>query len=158
MNLSHWFHQQLQTSADGFLWAIAQIPEERIYLAPRADKWPVARLIYHLARYEQRLVLPSMLQWTGGPKPVVGTQQEDEAQEDHDWHAGQDHPIHTLIADFQTARSQQIALLAQFDEQSWHEQRDVIWGHLPLKWVVTKTYQHTLEHTDEVLRAYLWWR
>ncbi len=31
-------------------------------------------------------------------------------------------------------------------------------GLLTLHWAVTKTYQHTLEHTDELLRAYLWWK
>jgi hypothetical protein len=158
MSLSQWFHQQLQASADSFLWAVDQIQQERLYLAPRADRWPVARLIYHLACYEQRIALPSMRQWSGGPKPVVGTQEGDGTQEDRNWNGGQGHEMSTLIADFRVVRSEQLALCSQFDEQSWHESRDVIWGQRSLKWVVTKTYQHTLEHTDEVLRAYLWWK
>lgn len=158
MNLSQWFHQQLQTSADSFLWAVEQISQERLYLAPRADRWPVARLIYHLARYERRIALPSMWQWLGEPKPLVGTQEEDGIQEDHDWNGGQGHEVSTLIADFKAVREEQLALCLQFGEQSWYESYDVIWGHRSLKWVVTKTYQHTLEHTDEALRAYLWWK
>lgn len=158
MDLSQWFHRQLQTSMEGVLWAVEQIPQERLYVAPRPDRWPIARVIYHLARYEQRLALPSMLQWLGGPRPIVGTPEEDEAEEDQDWSNGQNHEMQSLLAEFKTVRTQQLALLSQFNEQSWHEDRDVIWGHFPLKWVVTKTYQHTLEHTDEILRAYLWWR
>jgi hypothetical protein len=77
MDLSQWFQQQLQTSAESFLWAVEQIPQERLYLPPRPDRWPVARLVL---------------------------------------------------------------------------------GHFSLTWVVAKTFQHTLEHTDEILRAYLWWR
>jgi hypothetical protein len=53
---------------------------------------------------------------------------------------------------------QQLEVLNECTEQMWNEERDVVWGHLPLKWVMTKTYQHTLEHTDEVMRACLWWR
>ena len=64
----------------------------------------------------------------------------------------------TAIADFKAVRSQQLALFPRFTEQSWHQEREAIWGSVPLRWVVTKTYQHTLEHTDEALRAYLWWR
>lgn len=158
MDLSQWFHQQLQTSAENFLWAVEQIPRERLYLAPRPGRWPVARLIYHLARYEQHLALPSMLQRLGGPRPVVGTPEEGEMEEDHHWNDGQGHETQTLLTDFKMVRSQQLELLPQFDEQSWYEEHEVIWGRFPLKWVVTKTYQHTLEHTDEILRAYLWWR
>jgi hypothetical protein len=158
MQLSQWFQQQLQVSADGFLWAVAQIPQECLYLASRPNRWPVARLVYHLACYEQRIALPSMLQWVGGPRPLVGTPQEDAEQEESDWYGGQGHAMQALIAEFKAIRARQLELLPRFSEHDWYEERDVIWGSLPLKWVVTKTYQHTLEHTDEVLRAYLWWR
>ncbi len=158
MQHSQWLQQQLQTSADNFLWAVEQIPQERLYLAPRPNRWPIARIIFHLTRYEQRLALPSMLQWLGGPRPVVGTQEEDNEQDELDWNGGNGHEILTLITDFKEVRFQQLALFSQFTEQSWKEEREAIWGNVSLKWVVTKTYQHTLEHTEETLRAYLWWR
>ena len=158
MQPSQWFQQQLQLSAENFLRAVEQIPQERLYLAPRPNKWPIARIIFHLARYEQRLALPSMLQWLGGPTPVVGTQEEDNAKDELDWNEGKGHDIQMLIADFKNVRSQQLALFPQLTEQSWEEKREVIWGSRSLTWVIIKTYQHTLEHTDEVLRAYLWWR
>jgi hypothetical protein len=49
MQLSQWFHAQLQACAECFLWAVEQMLPEHLYLAPRADRWPVARLVYHLA-------------------------------------------------------------------------------------------------------------
>ncbi len=158
MQHSQWLQQQLQTSADSFLWAVEQIPQERMYIDPRPNRWPIARIVFHLTRYEQRLALPSMLQWLGGPKPVVGTQEEDNAQDELDWNDGKDHEIQALITDFKIVRSQQLALFSQFTEQSWQEEREAVWGSVSLKWVITKTYQHTLERTDETLRAYLWWR
>ena len=158
MQQVQWFQQQLHISIDNFVWAVEQIPQERLYLAPRPNKWPVARLVYHMTRYDQRLALPSLQQWLGGPLPTVGTQEEDNAEDEHDWDDGNGHDIGTLLADFKAIRLQQLALFPRFTEQSLNEKHDAIWGNVSLKWVMIKTYQHTLEHTDEVLRAYLWWR
>lgn len=143
MEQAQWFQQLLQTSMDNFLWAVEQIPHERLHIAPRPNRWPVARLVYHLTRYEQRLALPSMQQWLGGSQPVVGTQES----------------RYTNIAPrLQGDMFSTIALFPQFTEQRWNEKQSAIWGDVSLKWVITKTYQHRLEHTDEVLRAYLWMR
>jgi hypothetical protein len=158
MNLSDWFHLQLQTSAEGVLWAVEQISLERLYLPPRSDKWPIARVLYHLLCYEQRLALPSMLQWVGGPRPVAGTPEEDALEEENAWSNGQGHEVPAMLAEFKAMRARQLALLPQFTDHDWHAEREVIWGQRSLQWVVTKTYQHTLEHTDEMLRAYLWWK
>lgn len=158
MDMSQWFHQQLQSSMEGLQWAVEQIPQNHLYSSSRPDRWPVARIVYHLAQYEQRIGLPTMQQWLGGTRPVVGEQKEDALIEERDWNGGQGYEIDALLATFVDVRSQQIALLPQFQKQQWYEERDVIWGTLPLVWVVTKTYQHTLEHTDEILRNYLWWR
>jgi hypothetical protein len=158
MQYAQWFQQQLKNSADGFLWAVEQIPQERLYLAPRPDRWPVARLVYHLANYEGRIGLPSIRQWLGDPKPEVGTQEEDTDKEDVAWNNGEGHEITDLIATFKAVRAQQLESIRLVREDQWLEERPVIWGIRSLQWVVTKTYQHTLEHTDEILRAYLWWR
>ena len=158
MELSAWFRQLIQSSTDSFLWAVEQLPQERYYLAPRPNRWPIARILYHLLYYEQRIALPSMQQWLDGPLPIVGSMEEDAAREEKDWHAGQGHDMATMIADFRTVRAEQLELLTQFNEHAWQETRKAIWGSVSLTWVMTKTYQHTLEHTDEVLRAYLWWK
>ena len=158
MDLSSWFQQQLQSSMEGLQWAVEQIPQNHLYSSSRPDRWAVARIIYHLVRYEQRIGLPSMKQWLGGSRPIVGEPKENALIEDSDWNDGQGHEIDVLMAAFVDVRSQQIALLPQIQEQQWYEERDVIWGRLPLVWVVTKTYQHTLEHTSEILQNYLWWR
>ena len=143
---------------EGFVWAVAQIPQNHLDVSSRPERWSVARILYHMAHYEQRLAFPSMLQWCRGAKPVTKGQQEDALDEERTWNNGHDHELAALFATFKTVRSQQIELLPHFNEQDWHEERDAIWGSVPLVWVVTKTYQHTLEHTDEILKNYLWWR
>lgn len=155
MDLPQWFHQQLQASMEGFLWAVEQIPRDRLYQEPRPDRWSAARIVYHLAFYEQWLALPSMLQWAGGPRPVANSELEDGMKEEDVWRGGQGHEMQKMLADFKSIRIQQLELLSLLSEQSWHEERETIWGRRLLQWVVTKTYQHTLEHTDEILKAYL---
>ncbi len=49
MDTRQQFQTRLQTSIDEFLWAVNLIPQERLYLAPRPNRWPVARLVFHLA-------------------------------------------------------------------------------------------------------------
>lgn len=66
--------------------------------------------------------------------------------------------MQAMIADFKKLRAEQLALIQHFRELTWSEERDALWGSVTLQWVVTKTYQHTLEHTDEILRLYLWWK
>jgi hypothetical protein len=158
MQLVKKFQERLQTSADEFLWAVSLVPQERLFLAPREDKWPVARLLFHLGLYEKTIALPTMRQWFGGAKPIVGTQEEDEARENQAWNEGQGHEITSLSEEFKAGRAEQIALLAKLTDERLQERLSVLWGERSLQWVLTKTYQHTLEHTDEVLRSYLWWK
>ncbi len=158
MDLSTWFRQLIQSSTDSFLWTVEQFPQERYYLSPRPNRWPIARILYHLLYYEKWIALPSMQQWLDGSLPIVGSMEEDAVREEEAWHAGQGHDMATMITNFRTLRAEQLELLTQFNEHDWQQTRQSIWGTVSLKWVMTKTYQHTLEHTDEVLRAYLWWK
>jgi len=74
------------------------------------------------------------------------------------WKNGEGHAMQAMIADFKKLRAEQLALIQHFLEPAWSEECNAIWGPVTLKWAVTKTYQHTLEHTDEILRSYLWWK
>ncbi len=62
-----------------------------------------------------------------------------------------------LIAAFQSIRAAQVTLLASVSHADWERPLATIWGWQPLSMVVTKTYQHTFEHGDTLLRMALWW-
>lgn len=161
MQLSQWLHQQIQASTDGFLWAVEQIPPERHYLSPRPDRWSVARIVYHLLRYDQYIGLPTMRQWTGEERStagLTGSAEGDAALEEANWQQGEGHEMQSTLTALKALRADQLALMQQFPESAWSEERNALWGPVTLKWAVTKTYQHTLEHTDEILRFYLWWK
>lgn len=39
----------------------------------------------------------------------------------------------------------------------WEAVRSTPWGEVPLRWIMTKTLQHTYEHTHDVLSLGLYW-
>jgi hypothetical protein len=153
MDLSQWFNDQLKSSADGFVWSVEQVPSERRSVTPPAHlgEWNAARHVFHMLYYEQMIALPSMRQWLGEPFMLA----EEDYNEEQAWGDGKD--LETMLADFRKVRAEQIVLLPNFDEPMWNQTLDTVWGKVPLKWVVTKTFQHTAEHTHDVLRMALFW-
>jgi hypothetical protein len=101
--------------------------------------------------YEQTIALPSMHQWLSAECPSI-----DDLDEDAAWVARQDN-VDSLLAQFRNVRSEQLALLPQFNNSLWEETREAVWGPVTLRWVVSKTYQHTAEHTNDVMRIALFW-
>ena len=152
-----WFRYQLQASADGFEWAFSQIPpslREKLPPAPPyLGTWPPARHVWHVAEYERCLAIPSMCQWLGGSIPPYDAWQDD----DEPWAKVQKRGFEDLTSAFRHVRQQQIELLDQLATSDWSAPRETLWGLKPLSMVVTKTFQHTYEHGDTLLRMGLWW-
>lgn len=145
-----WFARQFQASLDGFCWAIEQMPaEHRSVTAGPRQPWTAARHVFHMLLYERAVALPSMRQWLGAAKP------DDSAflAEDAEWATGW--PIESTLPQLRAVRAEQIALLPLFPRAAWGETRDAVWGAVTLLWVATKTYQHTCEHTHDVLSMHL---
>lgn len=152
-----WFRYQLQASADGFVWAFSKIaPVLREQLPPRPEylgTWPPARHVWHVTEYEKLLAIPSMTQWLGGSMPPKGYWLDD----DQSWDKVQNRGLEELTSAFLHIRLQQIELINQLVNADWDTPRDTLWGHKPLSMIVTKTFQHTYEHGDTLLRMGLWW-
>jgi hypothetical protein len=62
-----------------------------------------------------------------------------------------------LLEAFRAVRQEQLVLLDQLGGVDWTAPRQTIWGNKPLAMIVTKTFQHTYEHGDTILRMGLWW-
>ena len=154
MDYSQWFHHQLQASADGFSWGTEQVPEARRYAQPPygLGEWTVARHVFHLLHYEQTIALPSMRQWLGESFPSLEGLSEALA-----WNRSRAERVETLLDKFREVRAEQIALLPKFDNTMWNQTRQAVWGRVTLLWVVSKTYQHTAEHTHDVMSIALFW-
>lgn len=152
-----WFRKQLGASADAFVWAYSRIePYRHEQLPPDANymgTWPPARLVWHVSEYERCLVLPTMKQWLGGEMPRADAWPDSDVA----WRAVRNRSFDTLVSAFLKTRQQQIDLLDDLAGFDWEGLYDTGWGPRSLAWVVTKTYQHTFEHGDTLLRMNLWW-
>lgn len=155
---SEWFARQLAAGLELFVWAVGQMPAHLLRVPPprHPDDWPVARHVFHLTHYERTLALPSMRQWDGGPPPESFGIEQDAAREEAAWYAARETPLGEMIDQLQHVRNEQIQLARAFAGAAWDDPRDALWGRVPLAWVVTKTLQHTAEHTHDVLRLVLW--
>jgi hypothetical protein len=151
-----WFRYQLQASADGLVMGFAQIPPALLDQFPvepgYLGTWQPIRHIWHVTEYERGLALPVMKQWLGAPMPT-----NDDENEDAAWAALAEKSPAALIAAFKAVRQEQIALLDHLAGTDWETPRQTPWGSRPLNWVVMKTFQHTCEHGDTLLRMSLWW-
>ena len=148
MELSKWFDDQLRSTLDGFIWAVRQIPAERWYATPPSSlgEWSAAQHLFHMLEYEEKLALPSMQQWLGAP-PVA------DARVDQDLLS-----VEEMLSQFKYIRHEEINLLPSFSNEAWDSKRKTtFWGEVSLYWLVCKTYQHTMEHTHDVLRLSLFW-
>jgi hypothetical protein len=152
MERSQWFEYQLRSTLDGFLWAVGQLPQERLYVLPPAalGEWSASQHLLHMLHYEKNLALPSMYQWLGEPPAVRKAEGEEERHGPS--------TIAKLMTEFEQVRQAEIALLNNFEDDQWDStQNTTFWGEVSLFWLVSKTYQHTLEHTHDILRLVLFW-
>jgi hypothetical protein len=101
--------------------------------------------------YEQKRALPFVRQ-------CARLAPSDELDDEEVVWQKQDQDVRSMLTAFQQARNELIALLATFTEEEWEAPREEEpWGNITLRWVVTKAYQHTCEHTHDVLRLVLFW-
>jgi hypothetical protein len=149
---AEWFGSHLASTTDSFVWSARQVPEERLYAPPPRllGEWSAARHAFHLLHYEREVALPALKLWVGEPYPSFENFDEDAA-----WGDGRE--IEGVLAEFRAVRSEQLALLAQLDSDLWQEPRDTPWGDRTLYWVTSKTYQHGIEHQNQILRIALIW-
>lgn len=155
MDTSQWFRDQFTASGDGFVWAMEQVPPEHLFISrPRfPEEWPAARYAFHMLHYEKCIALPFMRYWLGEPLPT--NMEETYRAEQDSWEKG--HSLESLLSQFRAVRAEQIILLEHISDAMWDEKRETIWGCVTMRWAVTKTYQHTAEHTHDVLCRVLFW-
>src|SRR5215510_5863659 len=111
MELSEWFGYQLRSTLDGFIWAVHQVPEERLHVLPPTalGEWSAAQHVFHMLDYEERLVLPSMSQWLGVP-PVIPEESETDEEAPS---------IEEILSRLERVRQAQMSMLPKFNHDSW---------------------------------------
>lgn len=160
-----WFQERLRTSAEDFEWAVRNVPSERWHASPPGPlegfslgEWTVARHVHHLAFYDEYIAIPTMRQWLG--EPFVSLVDAAENMEHVSFEQGA--PLEARLCHFRALRETQIALLAEIGDAALDEPREILWSQvtgrpIPLRWAVSKTFQHTTEHVHNVLSLALFW-
>jgi hypothetical protein len=150
---STWFTEQLRSTGDGLVWSARLLPQRRWNLPPPRPfgEWSAARHLFHMCFYEEKVALPGMRIWLGDPMPGG------EFDEDWAWRELADTSLESLCSRFLEVRQAQIDLLPRFEQADWEKVLPTGWGEVSLLWVVAKTFQHTAEHTHDILRLVLFW-
>ncbi len=157
MTHAHWFCEQLSNSAASFAWAVEHTPQEHWHALPPKSyalgEWSLARHVFHL-QYQERYVVHANLQSILSLSLDIGEHPEEQSA----WQQEQ-RSVERLLQQFHTYRQSTIGLIEHISEDEWEKPREMTWWNKPLtlQWVVTKAWQHTLEHTHTLLRLQLFW-
>lgn len=156
MNQSEFLIQQLQASADAFLWTVSQIPTGRynVIPLPTFGEHSVLRLVYHLVWMERNLVVPIVRQWVTDtefdPDPYTGSLEE------KTWMSN-DMSMQALLEDFSARNTLQLRLIKGLNEADWHKRKRTPWGYYSLHWLTASTLQRRMESTNILLKMSLYW-
>ncbi len=152
MNDQFWFRKQLQASGDSLVWAIAQVPASRRSIAPPEPlgEWTALRHMFHMYYNEKHIVLPRIRRWLEESETPPGPYHEEAAWQDHE-------DPEDLPERFKSVREAHIALIDQFKPAAWDQIKEIHLGMVSLRWVMTKSVQHTADHLNTILRMALFW-
>jgi hypothetical protein len=94
--------------------------------------------------------MPSMRLWFGAPYPEFEGYDEPAAWSDAPY-------AEVVVAQIEGLRAEQLDIIATAGNALWAEARQTPLGERTLYWVVSKTLQHALEHTNNLLKIALLW-
>ena len=144
------FRRQVEANTEALVWAVGEVGEARLQVAPPVllGEWPAARHLFHLLYYEREVAVPSLRLWFGAPYPDFDGYDEPAA-----WAVAPNSGA--VLAQIEGLRAEQLDLISKADDAIWAEARHTPWGERTLCWVVSKTLQHALEHTNNLLKIAL---
>jgi DinB superfamily len=152
MNNWEWFGKQIDTSTESLVWGMGLIPEERRVVKPptKLGDWTANRQAFHILHYEREVALPAVRLWLGGRYPTFEGYDEGTAwDEGHSWES--------FLNELRRVRAEIISSLEQVPSEQWDDVKATPWGDKSLYWVVSKTYQHGIEHLSNMLRTAMLW-
>jgi len=165
---------RLQETERLIRWAISIVPVDRLLEPPPHAKhpqsakgfktyfgdWPALRQLFHLAFYEGTYAIPAMQCCVGGPQPAVDLVFPQMDLEEKAWQValapglGKD----SLLSRLHELRELQLQMLQAMSIEEWESERvETGLGTVSAEFVVSKTIQHSLEHTNELMKNALYW-
>ncbi|MBI3953996.1 MAG: DinB family protein [Chloroflexi bacterium] len=138
-------------------WALAQLPPERLAAAPprHLSGWPALQHLWHLATYERTVALPSLeYLLTGDAAPLRRASQRGA---DAAYTGRED--LRALLDDLAQVKAQERRLLEGASAEAWTTARPHPYygAAVTARWMLQKSYQHTLEHLTAIWQMALFW-
>src|SRR5215204_2937487 len=161
----------LEESLNAIEWALSRTSPPQFHATPKGaaaafqeGAWSMAMNVAHLAVYDERLAIPVLegLLAGGDGLGAASTPREDAFQRECE--ALSEEPREAILARLRAARQRQVALVRRFSDEQFNTLRTPLWGKYygaPLHasgWVAAKSWQHTYEHTNALLRIALFSR
>ena len=155
---------RLRSSLATVQWAVAQVPAKWTHVIPDyypPDAWSVAMNLAHMCVYEEGIAAPMLAALAAGGD---GTGAIKSAREEFLTGATElsKAPVVDILRRLTVCREEQIAVLEGYDQGRFNEPVTSAWatgqhGSAPHSagWVATKTFQHTWEHGNAILRMAL---
>lgn len=143
---------RLESSADELKFALAQLTTADIMRVPKEDEWSLHATLSHLRDTEEKVFLYRTRLILAHDAPPTVANFDGEAYQAK--HYRKREPLSEIMTDFRAARRKIVKLLRETSDKDWA--RYAIhpkWGKMTLEFVATYTYNHTLEHLQQVVAA-----
>jgi hypothetical protein len=152
--------RQLHQSFEAIEWAVGMLREEWHHQALQDGEWSAATNLAHLLVYEEKVSLPIIQALLDGADGTQAVQSGGEG-----WLAAASEeagrlPMDTLVWRFRTARGRLIGCVGAFSDADFNAARCAVTtprfpniGLHPAGLVVMKSFQHTWEHGNSILKV-----
>lgn len=160
---------RLEASLATLEWGIAMIPDGWTHRSPSGTKmsaeegaWSAAMNLAHLALYTERAPVPVLRSLLSGGDGITGAGLREPTALEPAAQALAQSPLDEILERLRVARNEEVNLARSFTPEAWVTPATRAWGqggygpplHSPAR-VVSKSFQHTWEHGNAVLRIAL---
>jgi hypothetical protein len=157
--------ERLRGSLATIEWAVERVPDKWTHALPDfypGDAWSVAMNLAHMTIYEEEISGPVLRALAAGGDGLGAARSRREDWFLNDAVALSHAPVSEIMRRLVAGRADQIASVAGYDEDRFNAPVTPLWasgrhGAPPHSagWVATKTFQHTWEHGNAILRMAL---
>lgn len=158
--------RRFRESLEAIEWAVSEIPEAYHHVLPdfyAPEEWTAGMNLAHVVVYEEQLANPVMDALASGEDGVSAVRSGRESWFYADSVAASSEPLSVLLERYRAAREKGIAAIDSFTEERFNDAVCPLWqasgrhgGALqPPGWVAMKTFQHSWEHGNALLRLAL---
>lgn len=143
---------RLETSADELAQVLAQLPQDQIMQEPADGEWSLHKIMSHIRDTEAQVFAYRVgLILKSDTPPSVANFDQEEWMTDH--YSPQE-SLKDIVSEFRAARRKLVKALRGTRDSDWKRYAiHPMYGNIPIEYIATHSYAHTLEHLKQLLDA-----